>query len=388
MNFSQAATAILLVGGLISIIVWPEAGLAWIAFFLACFMTSYVAMVLPHELGHALTAMALGMRLFTVEIGVLGRVLFEPEILGCEFLFRSVPLGGCVRASPKNLRFVRTKHFFVVAAGPMTNAVALVAVLWLIGMSREHAVLCWALAAFVFANIFKLAVGLFPRMVWMPGGRTPNDGLLLLRIFFMPDTALAAWHSSTLVQESLLSLARGRISDAEARLAVVKATYPNDASPEFIEPAIFSEQRRYREAREAYLRLLDKSDLSAAQKPVIQNNIAWADLMIGDESLLGEADRLSQAAIEEIPERPYVRGTRGSVLIELGQIEAGIPLLLQAMRENRRENSALNACYLAIAEGKRGNYRSAQQYLATAKRRDTDCPLLDRATSALERVVN
>ena len=46
--------------------------------------------------------------------------------------------------------------------------------------------------------------------------------------------------------------------------------------------------------------------------------------MLADPTLLEEAERFSRQALGELPWLSYVRGTRGSVLIELGQIDEGV----------------------------------------------------------------
>ena len=52
--------------------------------------------------------------------------------------------------------------------------------------------------------------------------------------------------------------------------------------------------------------------------------------------------------------------------------------------KNNPENygQALNACYIGIAEARRGNPTESRNYFAIARRLDPDCILLDR-----ERVV-
>jgi len=118
---------------------------------------------------------------------------------------------------------------------------------------------------------------------------------------------------------------------------------------------------------------------------LILNNIAYADVLIGDRSLLAEADTYSAEAYKNAPWLPPIIGTRGAVLVELGQVEPGIGLLKQALEKHTdAQSKALNACYLAIAESRRDNATTAQKYLETARSLDSTCYLLQKAEQLIE----
>ncbi len=73
--------------------------------------------VLPHELGHALAALAVGMRLFTVCIGSFGKTAFVLRLFGYDFVFHTIPWGGYTLVTPKNTRLVRLRYFLVIFCG-------------------------------------------------------------------------------------------------------------------------------------------------------------------------------------------------------------------------------------------------------------------------------
>jgi len=385
-NFGLFCSAIMAIVGVALIWAWPQAPYGWGCLFVGILYLTFVLTVLPHELGHALAALAVGMRVFTVTVGWSGRILLVAQVFGYDFVFRSIPLGGSAHIGPKSVRFARLRYFIAVLGGPLANLLLIVLALWLIDDSSREDITYWALAAFIYGNIIKLALGLFPRKVRHERRRIPNDGLILLQIFRMSRTSIDAWHSTTFYYEALEALERGNVSDARRWLANGVEAYPDNSWSESMQASILTHEHKYREARDIYLAILSRPESKPEFQSQLWNGIAWLDLRIDDPTLLEEADQFSRRAIEDDPWSSLVRGTRGSVLIELGQIDEGYPLVEQAFQENDRDAKALNACYLAIAESRQGGIRNARWFINEAKKRDPNCPLLERAMREVERV--
>ncbi len=77
-------------------------------------------------------------------------------------------------------------------------------------------------------------------------------------------------------------------------------------------------------------------------------------------------------------------GTRGTVLVEMGQLEEGIKLLKEAFEKHPAEpNKALNACHLAIAYSRMGDRQQAENYLKLARQFDPESSLIERAETEL-----
>ncbi|HEV3203325.1 MAG TPA: hypothetical protein VGY77_03030 [Gemmataceae bacterium] len=101
--------------------------------------------------------------------------------------------------------------------------------------------------------------------------------------------------------------------------------------------------------------------------------------MIGGQEYLEEADRYSEEALYEEPWNPPFQGTKGSLLIEMGQPEVGIPMVQKALEFNTDPRSkAFNACYLALGELRRDNREESNRYWQFARAFDPSCLLLDR----------
>ena len=67
-------------------------------------------------------------------------------------------------------------------------------------------------------------------------------------------------------------------------------------------------------------------------------------------------------------------------MVESGKIEEAVELLRVSMEQaDDVHGKAQNACCIAIAESRRGNYAEAGKYLEEARKLDPDCFLLNRA---------
>src|SRR5262249_49727221 len=136
---------------------------------------------------------------------------------------------------------------------------------------------------------------------------------------------------------------------------------------------------QFARSRENLLPLLTRDDLHPILRPHVLDTIAWANLMRGEPELLVETDTFSKEAYEAQPWSSYFAGTRGAVLVELNQTEAGIKLLRIALEKNKDAyNKAVNASYLALGEARLGDSDAAQTLLETARRLDPSCPVLER----------
>jgi tetratricopeptide (TPR) repeat protein len=136
--------------------------------------------------------------------------------------------------------------------------------------------------------------------------------------------------------------------------------------------------REYHASRQTFLQLLGTEE---AKEPglhyILLNNIAYLDALLQDPSLLPEADQFSAEALKHLPWVPAVMGTRGTVLLELGQLDEGLASLKKSMSLHPdKHGKALNACHVAIGELRRGDREMARKYLASAKMLDPNCTLI------------
>ncbi|MEO1367130.1 MAG: site-2 protease family protein, partial [Acidobacteriota bacterium] len=86
-----------------------------------------VLMIVPHELGHMLTARALGLGSPMVVIGV-GRRLWRTTALGARWEFHAVPLGGLTLIGERGRAGYRWRLWLAILAGPVVSVAALLAI--------------------------------------------------------------------------------------------------------------------------------------------------------------------------------------------------------------------------------------------------------------------
>lgn len=350
------------------------------------FIVFLSAIIIPHELGHALMARLLGMRVFMIVVGS-GRTLKKLQLLGFTWEFKQFPLYGFTICCAKSAQFYRLKRLLVTLSGPAVNFGLLLLALY---SYRSFSVIeSWSIpfmpfASFAFANLWMLLFNLAPHRYKTAYGKFRSDGLSLLAI---PFSSNADMHQNIVFYYALEGLElrkTGQLSQALQWYQKALSVYPEDTTilNDYALTLLDSEQ--FEEARAIYNRIIEKQVPNAQLKAIVLNNIAYTDILIGEKTLLEEADAASSQAFESCPWIPAIKGTRGMVLVELGQLDEGIRLLMDALGKNEElQNKALNTAYLAIAEARMGNIIRAQQYLETTSQFDSDCLLLKRAQDEL-----
>jgi tetratricopeptide (TPR) repeat protein len=146
---------------------------------LVFFLLQWITVV-PHELGHALSARALGFENIRILIGS-GLPLLSFDALGFRWLINRMPFGGFTLTTFTGAG--RWRLFAMVLAGPLTSAFVVAAVcLSNRGVPPIHSFS----GALLLANTAVLAINLIPFTFASYIGPTPNDGLILLGLLFGP----------------------------------------------------------------------------------------------------------------------------------------------------------------------------------------------------------
>jgi len=379
-----------LVGGIFGYFIlwlnpWSELGRLLTTFFLIDVFL--ILTIVPHELGHAVAGRLLGWRVFAVVIG-LGKQVFKFRLFGIIFSFHWLPVAGITRLAPIDARWFRVKRFFVFLAGPAVNA-AIAAIIFLIwrdswrdfgfmGLSRAARLCFWA-------NLWVMMFNLWPHQ--SKSLNMATDGKQLLKTFSKKPEDIEELRAARFALEA--AVRRDEYKDPAGALDWCNqglALFPHNFHLLNMSGVLCLDQQDYSRAREIFLRLLKPEMKPDGTRCVILNNMAYTDALIGDPELLPEADAYSREAYTAAPWVPFITGTRGTVLVAMGEIEAGIKLLKEALEKAWTSRSkAENACHLAIANARSGNRDQADKYLTLARQLDSQCRLIERAQTEFEK---
>ncbi len=375
--------------GLALALAWPEQTSGWLLLNLFLFELFLIASILPHELGHALAARWLGFRVFKIYVGH-GKTLFQRNLLGFPTEFRAIPLGGFVLATPTDTNWFRLKEFTFILAGPIAN-LSLCAITLLFVPVRDVLDFGGILRSaapgpvFFYTNLLIFVQNLWPHTFHSPIGKLANDGKMLWQILFAKAEMIDNTAAARFTLEAMACHEKHQVADALAWIDQGLARFPANFLLLNWRGVLLLEQRQHEAARDCFKMLLARTDNPPGVRALILNNLAYVDALLGGNELLREADRYSQEAMSLIGWLPAVKGTRGTTLLELGQIEDALVLLHESMEHAESSSGkAQNACFISIGEARRGNLAQSRKYLDEARKLMPDCFLLERATNEIQ----
>jgi hypothetical protein len=330
----------------------------WLPGIVLSLALGYAAGVAFHEFGHMACAALLSLPIRLVSIG-RGPLLWRRRIGETEFELHAVPLSGCVLLYPQPVIRKFSSLLFLVG-GVLGNA-AIIALVAVVDEARLLPVWGWDfLGPIVFVQSYMIIANLAPFWTTTVGGlRVGSDGLQLLLV------ALGPWRGPT--QAGLLYAARldgyGGAKRAPPRRASARLIYQLARSDKGTDP----ETRR--DYEDALQRELGRSTLSREETMLALDALLTSALMYRNPQLRAHLDAWSQQALQLGPDIATLRGTRGSVLVELGRYEEGKALLapLAGSQSGNAFDAFMISVSLARAEHGLGNVAAARVLAAAAR---------------------
>lgn len=357
------------------------AAVAWCVGNGALGMIALGVAVAIHELAHAAVAVLLRLEVVAMSIGV-GPVISRRRVRNVDVALHAIPTAGLVMLVASSRRWLRTRVWWAIFAGPAVNlGVAAVVLTWLASTGDNVARveftsgLAWWLV-FGATNLGVGALNIFP------SGST--DGAQLLSGLFGGHDAnrtLGAGH----LQRGDRALAAGRYDEALAEAEAARPLLKKDswASDHLI--ALVALERGDAERAVAALRALrDRGPLDPRQAALVGNNLAWALAMRGAPDDAAEAITLSAAAVAALPGTPACHGTHGAALIAAGRAAEGLPHSQRGLvGATTDRNRAANHAWIAIGRAQLGDRAAAEASLDAARRLHPAHPLIARAEATL-----
>jgi len=374
----RSAAGLLLVS--VALLHWrPELTAGWVALYAALFSAFFHLVVLPHELGHALAARLLGMRLFGVTLGT-GWLRRRWRVAGLRLDWRGPPSGGFTHAGPARAEGARWRMAALAVAGPAANVLLALAVWpWL---PEPGAWETWrtpvaaAASAWVGCHGVAALASLWPHRVVSAQGIAASDGLLALQALFSGVGTVRGWLLACCELEVAGLRAERRAEEALARIADTEAAW--GAAPELatLRGVLLVDLGRLDEARRVFLDQLEREP-TPIERIVVLSNLAWCAYLSQRDELFEEAEAASDEAMRSLGWLAPVQGTRAAVLVWSERAEDALPLLDRAF--DGAEDARDRACVAGIrarAHHQLGHPDQAKHHLEQARHHDPACPLL------------
>jgi Flp pilus assembly protein TadD len=340
----------------------------------------FLAIIIPaHELGHALAGALVGLRIVLIRIGV-GPRLASFRAWGVTVEINALPLGGATLGFPPRPRALPRVREWVFASGGLLANLALALLLRkmfgpVFGDDEHHPYASMASTA----NITVMIMNAIPMR--FEGAMT--DGYHLFTIPFWSPHRIARMHIAAEGRLAAEAAERGDVAGALARSDALAARHPGHESVAVVRGQVLHLARREEEARAAWREGLALTS-DDQTKALLKNNVAWVDVLLGRPEDLPEADQFSAEALAALPEQPAIRGTRGSVLVRLGQFAEAIPHLERCLTlPSTPAGQASTTAFLACALASTGRRDEGRQALERARALDPTSEVLPLAEACV-----
>jgi tetratricopeptide (TPR) repeat protein len=347
----------------------------------------FLLLIIPfHEAIHTLAAWQLQGRIFEVAMGV-GPILKSRMWRGIRFSLRRHPFFGfCLAAFPQRQGLRRRWLIYIIAPLLVQSLFAL----WLIPEANPAQFLTKIalLESFLFANLFLIAINLFP---WKPMPLLGTDGYWLIQLL-IGGKALAELHTVYFLAEGVYAMEYEdyqRMSDASmAGLAL----YPENDMLRNLQAVAYLGQERNQEALalfEKFLESTPESPPSLARAMFLCNRAACIyamalDSVESDAGQMGSAHRSAAEAFWLLPWVNAVEFVRGISFLYQGDPESAILALQQSMdHQEKQRHKAETLGYIALAQHRLGQRSKAIGTLAQAQSLAPQIALFDKIESKM-----
>jgi len=351
------------------------------------FIAGFVALHLVigvHEAGHWLAGRMVGIHTSRFLVGS-GRRLLHVRRPTFELLWSTYPTHGYVmpHPSPHLLSFPRTT---IYSLGGIAAELLLAVACW--ACLRDNILSHWVWTTaitryvlFVLILQFVLTIysSAYPAWGEIGGSPQPNDALQIVLHWKTRGEKLGRTQFFADVAQ-YNEIARGNDTPkAETAFDALVAKYPKEPDLQLLFSGKLAANGRYSEARTIVDDLLKQEPLAAATQAHYIDHLITLFLNYGISEWATEIDRWSYDALLASPNSVTLRGSRGSVLAELGRNTEARILLEEVLAETDSTiDRVFCHTYLAWLDAQEGKRDSAQKHMKAAKALALPMPALDR----------
>jgi tetratricopeptide (TPR) repeat protein len=352
---------------------------SWLDFilFIAVLVGGQFVAIALHELGHAVAAWACQWKLLVLKVGG-GPVLFSFMWRDLQFCWSPWPISGLVRAHTSTRTFFRLKQFLFYAGGPLASCAVLVGTIHLFSRLPEWAPewLTFGLGNLVFLQIALLAGSLIPHQAKVDGEFLSNDMLGMWRTAFLKKQDVNHHVLGTAIGAGKIYLERKQVDRAQTLVESVamQILELKRVSARILWVHVLLTLGRKSEADQTKAHLVANKhamDMSSAE---VLDSLACLPLFYGHDDLVEEGLRHIDAAIALEPESITLKGTKGALLVENGQVSEALELIEEVAHRSQSENDhAISSYYRALAYFKMDQRTEARHLLREAIEKYPQC---------------
>jgi len=375
----------LLFGVLFSLILLVNKDIPWLFLNLYMILAMMYLSVVPHELGHAFAVWLMRQELLFIRFGS-GHRWLSRKVRGVYLDFQTQPLGGFVGFVHRYPGVMRFKDAFVYVCGPLTNIVIFL-LIWIVftdTIAHEDFSKTFSPWLSISAANLILGVGnLIPFKIHSRYQMIPNDGLGIIKSLIgksdLPNTILEHnmvravvafdfydYHTcqvyakrvieidnSNVYGRNMLAVSLSNIGDADGAIRITEQS-------------------------------LEMPNVDDKIKPILWSNLSYFYLEKGDPTNYAKALQLSDDAMRNFSWELSVLSNYGGIQVVAGDVDKGI----QALRDKRhvispRYVQAEIHALLAIGLSRKGEFELSKKELNHARKLDSNCKFLERATTAV-----
>ena len=327
-----------------------------------------------HELGHFVCAKLVGMSPRLMRIGS-GSSIFRKRFFGAQLELCIMPFGGLTYAYHPDTGWskfedLKLKLITCYIGGCLANSVLLVCSITML-VYTEFPFFIY----FICIEIMMIIISIVPNDGSPYGMKFPSDGKCILLILTNNyQRFFSAYHQKDIV----------KITGDRAELQIF---FKNDIRTIelFVKAETELAHRHFDKAIALFNQLLIAENASDVEKAYTLDLLASIVIIYGQKQYLDRADRWSQEALKLAGHSKTLQGTRGAVLIEMGQYEEGKQMLLPLTKPgNDPIDIILGSYYLTKADHRLGNNEQARTWLRQAEMVGKNVPVLPEMFASIK----
>lgn len=317
-----------------------------------CILIGFKIAILFHEIGHLLAAKKVGGIPRRLILGK-GHEVFRKEIYEVKVIIKNEIQSGLASASFDGLEAKKSKLLLYHGGGILMNFGICFLLYVLFGFDINLYSGIYISDSFLISNLFLGLANLIPRTIDYMGMKLPSDGRSLLNVYNNPQPSFSSLNISNKLWEAFDLFETKQYKKAIELFIECQNEHPELKTINLNLSVAYLKTGEIEKAKTLLEELYEGLEKEHSFYALILNGLAWIHLLMGN---IEKADEYSLEAINNSPNSNYIRGTRGSVLIEMGNLKKGIDLLQKDMDFDFPNGQTLCAAiYLMLAYHQKGD---------------------------------